>query len=244
VHREDDTRFNHFLRNEAYVPAISVVAIGRDETSLRRLREECRGQTFDDYEFVSSTVEGIPRAWNEAIADASGELCVFMESDAAVVRDDWLETIAETTDPTEDVGVHFGDVGRGRGLQFANFTLPRRLAVRHELDESFPVCEDTEWFARLESNGVALGIDPIAPVYHAPQPIDRGLARAYQIGVQQARIYERYGSVGPNDVSMSVGSWIESDSTNRALGYVQTQLKHNLTEVLFGIGFLGQRLRR
>lgn len=222
-------------------PTLSVVTIGRSEDEIDRLREHLREQTYDDYEFVYSTEPGIPQAWNDALSRARGSIVVFTETDARPVFDDWLETIAEEFDPDEDDVVYFGEYRGPSSFNFANTALRRSLVEGRPLDESFPVGEDSEFFARLDKRGVRFDENRVSPVYHEAKSTSRYLSRSFEYGMADARCIVRHGRLGPKvatDLSVSDG---DSDVLTELLVFwerLSTVLESAAAKVLYWSGFL------
>ena len=178
---------------------VSIITIGLDETSIRRVRDLMKQQTYDDLEVVGSTKDGIPAAWNHALTNASGELYVFTETDAAPIRDDWLERIVADFNLPERRVVHYGEVGRpGHGYDLSNLAVPAAVVDEFCFDESYPIVEDTELFTRMDMAGVKFEKRYDNPVYHHPAP-DRQNERAFQRGYYQARCRLRHGQIGPSN---------------------------------------------
>lgn len=179
-------------------PFISIVVISKSEQKIEEWKKNIQTQTYDNYEIVESTKEGIPEAWTEAISKASGDLLLFTETDTHPIDQDWLKKIAEGFDFESDEVVHFGEF-RGYGsYNFSNLAMLPTLPDEYKIDCDLTVGEDSEWFAKMDKHGVEFDQRPIAPVYHQPRPLKRKVNRSFEYGLTNARTIYRHGRIGPS----------------------------------------------
>jgi hypothetical protein len=189
-------------------PVISIVIIAKSEKEIDNWKQKIEPQTYDNYEIVKSTKEGIPEAWSEAISKASGEILLFTETDTHPISPDWLETIVDEFEPESDNVVHFGEF-RGYGsYNFSNLAMDPDLPKEFDIDNTLTVGEDTEWFARMDKKGINFDQRPTAPVYHHPRPIEREVSRSFEYGLTNAKTIYRHGRIGPgtNTSNTTIGS--------------------------------------
>lgn len=149
------------------MPRISVISIAKSDQELVNLREALSRQTFKDFEFVTSTKGNIPQAWNDAVLQATGDIIVATESDAVPLNEYWLEDIAKyaeqyLTGNTVVKGIEIHPAN----LNMCNIVSHAEILKQYKFDESFPICEDTELFARLRRAGVELKFVSAFPVIH------------------------------------------------------------------------------
>ena len=146
---------------------VSVVAIAKDRGELDALRAALGRQTMKDWELVYSTRKGIPQAMNDAIRKAKGDIIVTTESDAIPLTDTWLEEMAKAVWDNDDNVLIRGMEVSPSSWCWCNLAAQSRILKSNPLDESYPIGEDTELFARLKSMGYR-GVElPIAPVLHS-----------------------------------------------------------------------------
>jgi len=163
------------------MPKISVISIAKEDYEFERLRKALENQTFQDFEFVSSTKGTIPQAWNDAISRARGDFFVFTESDAFPLNDRWLEEIAKIVKKNAILkGLEISP----KNLNLCNLVCDGSIFRRTRFDETFLSCEDTELFTRLRTKGVEIGFVNAFPVVHVPtqtwkKTLSRGLGGMY-----------------------------------------------------------------
>lgn len=192
-------------------PFISVITIAEGEAEIKEWEEKIRPQTYDNFEIVTSTKEEIPEAWTEAISKSSGDILLFTETDTHPISQDWLETVSEEFDPESDDVVHFGEF-RGYGsYNFSNLAMNPTLPEEYDIDSTFGVGEDTEWFARMDKEDVEFDQRPTSPVYHQPRPIEKELDRSFKYGLANARMIYKHGRIGPSTNTQN--TTVDSDSS-------------------------------
>jgi len=163
------------------MPKISVISIAKEDYEFERLRKALEKQTFQDFEFVSSTKGTIPQAWNDAISRAKGEIFVFTESDAFPLNDRWLEEIAKIGKKNAILkGLEINPTS----LNLCNLVCDGSIFKETKFDETFLSSEDTELFARLRKMGVEIGFVNAFPVMHVStktwkKTLSRGLGGMY-----------------------------------------------------------------
>jgi GT2 family glycosyltransferase len=181
------------------MPRFSVISIARDERELDGLRDHLSRQRFRDFEFVSSTKGSIPEAWNDAVARATGEFLVFTESDARPLQETWLAEI--------DALVGEGTVMKGleitpTSLDLCNLVCDRRVFETMRFDETFPIGEDTELFARMRRSGIAIEQVRGFPVMHErTETWGKTRRRAFASGRLTAKILFLHGKANLDTVN-------------------------------------------
>jgi len=167
------------------MPKISVISIAKEDYEFERLRKALENQTFQDFEFVSSTKGTIPQAWNDAISRSSGEIFVFTESDAVPLTDQWLEEIAKIGKKNTVLkGLEINPTS----LNLCNLVCDGSIFKKTRFDETFRSCEDAELFARLRKMGIEIGFVNAFPVLHVrtqtwKKTLSRGLSSMYFIKI-------------------------------------------------------------
>jgi hypothetical protein len=173
------------------MPKLSVVSIAKTREELDKLENDLSNQTYQDYEFVGSTEGTIPEAWNDAISKAEGDFLVFTETDARPINDRWLEDIAKNLRHNFIVK---GTEIRPMDLNMCNLVADAKIFKKERFDESFPVCEDTELFARLRKNNIPIEKVDGFPVVHVPTiSWKKTLSRAFTYGHLFMKIVYRHG---------------------------------------------------
>ena len=163
------------------IPTISVISIAKNQHEFQKLLDALEKQTFQDFEFVTSTKGTIPQAWNDAISRAKGEFFVFTESDAFPLNDQWLEEINKyKKKKTVLKGIEINSTS----LNLCNLVCDGSIFRKIRFDESYLCCEDTELFARLRKMGIEIGYVNAFPVVHTPtqtwkKTLSRGLSGMY-----------------------------------------------------------------
>lgn len=135
------------------MPRFSVISIARHDSELENLRDHLSAQRFRDFEFVASTKGTIPEAWNDAITRSTGDFLIFTESDAWPLQDTWLDEInARVKENVVMKGIEITPTA----LDLCNLVCDRRIFDSMAFDESFPIGEDTELFARMRKSGIVI----------------------------------------------------------------------------------------
>ncbi|OIQ52782.1 glycosyltransferase family 2 protein [Neomoorella thermoacetica] len=174
-------------------PKLSVIVIAKSQNEMRPLLDLLQKQTYDNFEIITSTKGTIPEAWNDAIAKASGDFFVFTESDARPVNNNWLSEIA--------MHVKSRCIIKGIEIRPTDFNLCNTVFDASifknngfKFDESFPICEDSELFARLRKNGFILSFVEAFPVIHIQKISWKNtLKRAFKQGLLYAKIVHMHG---------------------------------------------------
>lgn len=181
------------------MPKISVISIARDESELNGLKEVLSKQTYKDFEFIISTKGTIPEAWNDAISRAKGEFLVFTESDAHPLFDNWLEEISKHLEKnTITKGLEIMPTN----LDMCNLVADAAIFKKMWFDESFPVGEDSELFARLWANGIKIRRGNAFPVIHTPSiSWKKTLSRSFLYGRLQMKIIYLHGRENMQDIN-------------------------------------------
>lgn len=181
------------------MPKISVILIAKKKSEFEGLRKALANQTFQDFEFVTSTKDTIPEAWNDAISRARGEFLVFTESDAFPLNNRWLEEIANTAKKNTALkGLEI----KPTDLDLCNLVCDSSIFKKVSFDESFQICEDTELFARLRKMGVKTEYTNAFPVIHAPaQTWKKSLSRGLKKGMFYMKIIYLHGRDNIEDIN-------------------------------------------
>lgn len=181
------------------IPTISVITIAKDEKEIYRLKEKLKSQTFNDYELVISTKGTIPEAWNDAIKKSKGKFLVFTESDAIPLNNDWLNDISKY--------LKKGIILKGieinpTDLNLCNLVADSDIIKKNLFDESFPVGEDSELFARLKKRGISIELVNDFPVIHSPTiSWKKTWNRSFTYGYLQMKILYKYGRENLEDIN-------------------------------------------
>ncbi len=180
-------------------PKFSIISIAKNESDFSRLKQALSTQTCRDFEFVPSTKGTIPEAWNDGISRARGEYFIFLDSDAYPLNDHWLEEISGTVEKNV--------VMKGIEIQPTNMTMNNLIGdgdiFRNEkFNESYRICEDMEFSARMKSKGNAIKRINSFPVVHTPSvSIKKTFRRSILNGVNSMRIIAAYGFANTETVS-------------------------------------------
>ncbi|MBN2203312.1 MAG: glycosyltransferase [Candidatus Aenigmarchaeota archaeon] len=184
------------------MPQVSVVTIARNERDLRKLKEALKKQTFKDFELVYSTKKGIPQAMNDAISKAKGEIIVITETDAMPMTNTWLEEMVNAVKKENRNDKKKRTLVRGIEVtpstwDWSNFAAYANVMKENKLDESFPIAEDTELYARLRKRGYK-GVElPIAPVLHErSNSVSKMIRNNFLYGILLVKIQMKYGQAG------------------------------------------------
>jgi len=181
------------------MPKISVISIAKKESEFEKLRKALANQTFQDFEFVTSTKGTIPEAWNDAISRARGEIFVFIESDAFPLNNNWLEEIVKHARKN---AVLKGLEINPTSLNLSNLVCDASIFKKVRFDESFKVCEDTELFARLRKMGIEVGFVNAFPVVHiSARTWRKTLSRALRSGMYYVKIVYLHGRKNIDDIN-------------------------------------------
>ncbi len=181
------------------MPKISVISIAKNEDELNALKDALSKQTYKDFEFIVSTKGTIPEAWNDAISRAKGEFLVFTESDASPLNETWLEEISKHLEKNTIVkGLEITPTN----LDMCNLVADVAIFKKIKFDETFPVEEDSELFARLRRNDVAIKQINAFPVIHTPSiSWGKTLSRAFLSGHLQMKIVYLHGRENMEDIN-------------------------------------------
>ena len=181
------------------MPKISVISIAKQESEFKRLREALAAQTFQDFEFVTSTKESIPQAWNDAVSRSKGDIFVFTESDAFPLNNKWLEEIVENA--------KVGTVLKGleikpTDLDLCNLVCGSSIFKEVCFDENFHSGEDVEFFTCLRKMGIPIEFVNAFPVVHvSSQTWRKTLSRGITGGMNLIKIVYLYGRSNVDDVN-------------------------------------------
>lgn len=181
------------------MPKISVISIAKDESELISLKEALSKQTCKDFEFVMSTKGTIPEAWNDAISRAKGEFLVFTESDALPLNNKWLEEISNHLEKNTIVkGIEIMPTN----LNMCNLVADATIFKKMKFNESYPVGEDSELFARMGVSGIKMKQVNAFPVLHTPTVSWRKtLSRAFRYGHLNMKIIYLHGRENIEDIN-------------------------------------------
>ena len=117
---------------------------------IQRLRASLEAQSYQDYEvIVVQQVSPAGRARNEGVAQAYGELLVFVDDDAFLGHERVLETMVATIDADPTIGV----AGPSKLLPADATWLQRRIAAEVPRWVYPVVSEDTESNPPMDSYG-------------------------------------------------------------------------------------------
>jgi glycosyltransferase involved in cell wall biosynthesis len=218
-------------------PTISVVTIALEEKEVKILEKKLSDQTYQDFEIVYSTKEGIPEAWNAAVSKASGSIIMFTETDAEPVSDRWLQHIASEVNVDDEKVIKFGEFGGGQAFDLGNTVVPRRVMERYEFDETFSVAEDNEIFARMDVDGVVFENRNKVPVFHKPTPMEQHLERGFDYGQYSMKCFYRYGRIGPSSRSPLVSNDRNTGSLPAPIQFITSKLKSIVISILISLLF-------
>jgi hypothetical protein len=217
------------------MPEVSVISIAKKESDLEDLRKILRKQTFRDFEFLYSTKKGIPQAWNDVMQRTIGKIIVITESDALPLTNTWLEEMVRAVkkynknDPKKRTLI--------RGIEVAplswcwcNFASYASVLKNNKLDESYPIAEDTDLFARLSKQGYK-GLElPIAPVAHSRSTsVSKMIKNNFKYGMLLVKIQMKYGQTG-------FKTTFKGDVKQNSLGLLKREVGIILSRMVFLIG--------
>lgn len=174
------------------MPRVSIITICKKDADISAFIDTINRQTFRDFELIVANDEKIPDAWNSAIDRAQGQVLVFTETDC-VPTNTWLEELVSE--------VEEGKIVRGievipAPLDPGNIAITRSTLNGNRFDRRFLPADDTEWFARLMSQGIELKQIQKAITFHNKRrQVARSLKWAFLYGENWSRIYQRYGAV-------------------------------------------------
>jgi glycosyltransferase involved in cell wall biosynthesis len=181
------------------MPKVSVISIAKEENDFQILHEALKNQTFKDFELVTSTAGTIPKAWNDAISRATGDIFVFTESDAFPLNDHWLQEIVEHA---KNGCVLKGIEINPTDLDLCNLVCDGSIFKETRFDESFRSSEDVELFARLRKMGVPIEFINAFPVVHIPSVSWRKtLSRGFRSGMYLSKILYLHGRSNVDDIN-------------------------------------------
>lgn len=181
------------------MPKISIISIAKKAEELENLRKALKNQTFQEFELVISTKGTIPQGWNDAVSRATGEFLVFIESDAIPLNNQWLEGIVKFAKKNTLLkGLEINPTD----LDMCNIVCDASIFKQRRFDESFPIAEDTEFFARLRKIGVKIQFINAFPVIHNPkQTWRKTLSRSFKQGMFYMKIIYLHGRCNIDDVN-------------------------------------------
>lgn len=144
---------------------VTVAAIAPCYEDLTPLIKRLEEQSREPDQFVWSTADSIPRAWNECIDQATGDLILFTESDVRPPRH-WVEDMAAMFEEQDDRRFAMGhEVRLPDDVHcMSNVAVRTRVAKRHPFREEFDITEDTKWFQDLMESGIRVSKDQKCPV--------------------------------------------------------------------------------
>lgn len=182
---------------------VSVIAIAKRVSELDPLRKALSKQTFKDFELLTSTRKGIPQAMNDAITRANGSIIVVTESDAIPLTNTWLEEMVKAVKEQNRIDPKKKTLVRGIEVSplpwcWCNLACYSSVLKNNKLKDNYPVAEDTELFARLNSDGYR-GVElPIAPVLHSRRErgMQKSVKNSFIYGMLLTGINIKYGNVG------------------------------------------------
>jgi GT2 family glycosyltransferase len=156
-------------------------------------------QTFRDFELVTSTKGKIPEAWNDALSRARGDFIVFTESDAIPLDDNWLKELSMQA--RKDCVLKGLEINP-TDLNLCNLVCDAAIFEKVKFDESFPIGEDTELFARLRKMGVRIERVNFFPVIHSSQQTwKKTLTRGLRQGMVFVKIIYMHGRENTEDIN-------------------------------------------
>ena len=221
---------------------VSIVSIAKREGDFQNLKKGLKKQSFKDWEFVYSTKRGIPQAWNDAIGKAKGEIIITTDSDVEIKTNDWIKDMVAAVkkynknDPKRRTIIKGIEIHPNTPWTWCNVGFYADVLKKNNVNEKFPIVEDTELFSRLRSIGYK-GVElPIAPILHERRGENSSiLKRSFRYGMLNARVNLRYGFVGFKSVKKKSSNIIKRE--------IVTILSRIL--YLFGIfvGFISFKIR-
>ena len=124
---------------------------------------------------------------------------VFTESDAIPLNNYWLEEIVKFAKKnTLSKGLEINPTD----LDLCNLVCDASIFKKVRFDESFPIAEDTELFARLRKIGVKIEHVNAFPVIHCPEQTWRKtLSRSFRNGMLIMKIIYLHGRCNVDDVN-------------------------------------------
>ena len=143
-----------------------------------------------DMEFCYSTNGNIAHAMNEALAKAKHEVVVFIETDTVPVQGDWVDMLLE--------GIEHGKMMFSREVSHTYFNWAGTAVYKDDLgglqiDEQYPIAEDTEYFERLKRDrGITLCRSDAAILHLKEHESQKALDRAFVYGYLHAKLIEKY----------------------------------------------------
>jgi glycosyltransferase involved in cell wall biosynthesis len=210
------------------MPEVSVITIAKSQREVQKLKAELGKQTFRDFEFVVSTKKGIPQAMNDAIERATGKIIVVTESDALPMTSTWLEEMVSAVkkyNKGSKKTLVRGIEVTPTAWDWSNFAAYASVLKKNKLDESFPIAEDTELFARLRRKGYR-GVElPIAPVMHERSgSITKMIRNNFLYGILLVKIQMRYGQAGFKSNYVGTGKKNALSLLKRELGLIISKI--------------------
>lgn len=172
-------------------PKFSIISIAKKESDFSRLKEALSNQCYRDFEFVTSTKGTIPEAWNDGISKAKGEFFIFMDSDAYPLNDQWLEEISNTIEKNV---VMKGIEIRPTDITMNNLIGDANIFRSEKFNESYQICEDMEFSARMKKKGNKIKRVNSFPVIHTPSvSLRKTFRRSILNGFYSMKIIATYG---------------------------------------------------
>jgi glycosyltransferase involved in cell wall biosynthesis len=173
------------------VPKFSIISIAKKESHFDRLKKALSTQNNRDFEFVPSTKGTIPEAWNDAISKAKGDFFIFIDSDAYPLNDNWLEEISNIIEKNV---VMKGIEIRPTDMTMNNLVGDADIFREEKFNESYKICEDMEFSARMKKKGNKIKRIESFPVVHTPSvSIRKTLYRSILNGLYSIKLLYSYG---------------------------------------------------
>lgn len=170
----------------------SVILIARKEEELASVIEDLKNQTIQDFEIIN--VVGnmrIPKAWNEGVKKAIGEIILFTESDVRLPRD-WVEKMVKLVEK-KDFVMGSEVIVTSIAWSMSNVGIKAKIAREIPFDESFRVGDDTDWFERIRQRGFKIEREKEPVVYHYKSTDPKKLLKRELVsGVDKARIWLKH----------------------------------------------------
>lgn len=174
------------------MPKVSVVVIAKHKKELDKILSDLKKQDYKDFEVITITGKmKIPKAWNMGIRKAKGEIILFTESDVRVPKN-W---ISEMVRLVKKKGFAMGSevIVTRRNWNMSCVGIKSEIAKNTLFDESFEVCEDTEWFERLRKKGYEIRRELKPVVYHyRSRDVKKRLIRAFKVGKNFVKIWIKH----------------------------------------------------
>jgi len=172
-------------------PKVSIVMIGRTQEELDEAMSRFEMQDYPAYEFCTSTVDGFAAAWQDAMNKVSGDIAVFTETDCYPATEQWLKELV--LDAGSEDEIVLGMTMTETSLNMANTAVPAALLKKYPRNPEFGASEDTEWFLRMQKEGVNIRWVNRAVITHLRPPVNKRLMeRSYQYGRDWIQLIQQY----------------------------------------------------